>query len=181
MPTIFSGYYDFQMSDKTRRQTGSIATIQPVDPFQHWQLEKQCRTECYGGHGGKYQGHADERLAMRGTYLHQLVECTGPLECAEDKNDLHQSGNPRLPHKEQRGKRQKQKHTDQIAIAHEMGAENDKAQDNGNIRQHFLHDRVMADASSTSGPLIASLTIFLALRGPGQPVAAGRNWATVGH
>ena len=89
--------------------------------------------------------------------------------------DLHQSGNPRLPDKQQRDKRQEQKHTDQIAIAHEMGAENDEAEDNGNIRQHFFHDRAMADASTTSGPLIGSPTIFLAPRGPGQPVAADRN------
>ena len=68
-----------------------------------------------------------------------------PLQRAKDEDDLHQSGDP-WPTNEQKGdQRQRPNNADRIAVAHEMGAKNDKAQDDRDVDQHFHHGRMMAD------------------------------------
>jgi len=114
-------------------------------------LEKQRRAECNNHDDTKDDSHPGDRLASRDTYLYQFIERTNPLECPENEDNLHQSGNPRSTHKEQRNQTKRSKNTEKILVAHEMGAKNDKTEDDRNVNQYFLHNRIMADDDCTWG------------------------------
>jgi hypothetical protein len=51
----------------------------------------------------------------------------GPLECAENEHGLHQTGNPRSTNEEHADQYRQSENGEPIAIAYEMGTEDDKA------------------------------------------------------
>ncbi len=119
-------------------------TIEPVDSLQCRGLKKECRAECDGRDDAKDDKHADEGLVMRGACLHQREKCTHPFERTEQEDDLHQSGNPWPMDEKQADQNQRSKNADQIAITHEVGAENHKAENDGHENQCSFHYRMIS-------------------------------------
>lgn len=112
--------------------------------FQRRCLEQQCRAQGHGGNYAEDRDHASIRLIKRLTYLREPVERKDPLDCTKDKNSLHQSCDPGLPNKQQRDQEQRTDNRELAAIAHEMRAENDQAENNRDIEENLLQSAALS-------------------------------------
>ena len=99
---------------------------------------------------------------MSGTHLHQHVSRVRPLECAENEHRLYQSGNPQSTNEKQADQYSQSEYGKRIAIAHEMGTEDDKAQYDREVNEYFFHRCMMTDGSGdlydSAKPAKSSLT-----------------------
>jgi hypothetical protein len=77
--------------------------------------------------------------------LHQPAKRTNPLQRTKDEDDLHQAGDPWPTDEEKSDQHQRSDNTYCIAITHEMGAKNDKTQDDRDVHQRVHYVRMMAD------------------------------------
>ena len=103
-------------------------------------MEEQRRAEGYSRHNTQDDYHADEGLILRDPNLNKGMQCANPLERAENKRNLYQPGGPWSADNQQSNQHRRSNHANGIAVAHEMGTKDDKAENDRKVDQRFLHD-----------------------------------------
>lgn len=128
-------------------RSGLRLAVQPVGLLHFRELEQQGREQCNGRDDAENHHHACEWLPLCSADQRQLVNRMAPLECTENEHNLHQPGNPPSPDEKQSDQDERSENPNGLAVAHEMRAQDDQAQNDRDVKQHLFHGGMMAEVT----------------------------------